>query len=195
MKLLIFHKLFKEVFYMVIRDFEVNQWLWHTALLKLDRMNWQKYWISAVSNWDIKLYSLNLFRTYKIYLFFLPKMSENGTKGDNGGKMCIHRCFDNEPWFTLVRNSRYLRFSPTLENVADKYVCAYIPTINLFGASATSSLSQQRLKKNSRIWPQQRTNKLCIFKIWVIIFKICNDCWENTKGFFFYDLYYCQGLD
>lgn len=74
-------------------------------------------------------------------------MSENGTKGDTGGKMCINRCFDNEPWFTLVRNSRYLRFLPTLENVTDKYVCAYIPTINLFGASATGSLSQQRLKK------------------------------------------------
>lgn len=51
----------------------------------------------AVLNWDIKLFSVSLFRTHKIYLFFSPKMSENGTKGDTGGKMCIHRCFDNEP--------------------------------------------------------------------------------------------------
>lgn len=88
MKLLIFHKLFKEVFYMVIRDFEVNQWLWHTALLKLDRMNWQKYWISAVFNWDIKLYSLNLFRTYKIYLFFCQKCRRMAQRETMVGK-CV----------------------------------------------------------------------------------------------------------
>lgn len=94
----------------------------------------------VVLNWDIKFYSLNLFRIYKIYLFFFLKMLENGIKGDIGGKMCIYRCFDNELWFILVRNSCYLWFLFILENVIDKYVCVYILIINLFGVSVFSSL-------------------------------------------------------